>query len=302
MTFDRRQLRAFLAVLEQGSLGRAAGLVNLSQPALSRLVQDMENRLGVRLFDRRRSGMTPTAYAEALAPHARLLLFEMGQAVDTLDALRGLRRGVLRVGAVGAVARGILPDAVAALLAKAPDLQVELMEAADDRLFAALAGRSIDLAIVGVEPDDPDLAPIGECEFNDQYSVICATDHDLGRTRPATVEAALQENWIMPPRGATPRAMFDALIREHGLPSPRVAIETTSPAAIVAFIARTRNLGWMPKPLFAEPEALGRVRELPLSEFRMGRRFVVYRRRQGLLAAPAAKLVEELPMRGRQRA
>src|SRR5579872_5452161 len=131
MAFDRRQLRAFLAVLEQGSLGRAAGQVNLSQPALSRLVQDMENRLGVRLFDRRRSGMTPTAYAEAFAPHARLLLFEMSQAVDTLDALRGLRRGVLRVGAVGAVARALLPDAVTALLAKAPDLQVELMEAAD---------------------------------------------------------------------------------------------------------------------------------------------------------------------------
>lgn len=296
MTFDRRQLRAFLAVLDQGSLGRAAGQINLSQPALSRLVQDMENRLGVRLFDRQSSGMTPTAYAEALAPHARLLLFEMGQAIDTLDALRGLRRGVLRIGAVAAAARSLLPDAVAALLAKAPELQVELMEAADDRLFSALAARSIDLVIAGAGADPAEAVAVGECVFNDQYCAICATDHPLGRSRPATPQALLEESWIMPARGSTPRTLFDALIREHGLSAPRVAIETSSPAAIVAFVARTQNLGWLPRPLFAQYEALGLVRPLPVAEFLQSRRFMVYRRPQGLLPAAAAKLIEALPL------
>jgi DNA-binding transcriptional LysR family regulator len=296
MTFDFRQLRAFLAVLDHGSLGRAAGQVNLSQPALSRLVHDMENRLGVKLFDRQSSGMTPTAYGEALVPHARLLLFEMGQATDTLDAMRGLRRGVLRIGAVAAVARTLLPDAVTALLAKAPELQVELMEAADDRLFSALATRSIDLVIARAGADPAEAVAVGECLFTDQHCVICATGHALGRSRTATPEALLEENWIMPARGSTPRTLFDTLIRERGFSAPRVAIETSSPSATVAFVARTRNLGWLPKPLFAQDEALGLVRALPLTEFLLPRRFMVYRRAQGLLPAAATKLIEELPL------
>ncbi|MDB5461552.1 MAG: hypothetical protein JWO72_3293, partial [Caulobacteraceae bacterium] len=229
MNFDRRQLRAFLAVIDKGSLGRAAAQVNLSQPALSRLVQDMEARLGVPLFDRQATGMTPTNYAEALAPHARHLLFEMGQAVDTLDALRGLRRGVVRIGAVAAVARSFLPAALASLLTSAPELQIELLEAADDRLFEALARRSVDLVIAGALPDMAEAAVIAECEFNDAYSVICAADHPLSSDGSVTLSDALAESWIMPAKGSTPRTLFEAAVREAGETAPRVAIETSSP-------------------------------------------------------------------------
>jgi DNA-binding transcriptional LysR family regulator len=260
----------------------------------------MEGRLGVKLFDRQRSGMVPTPYAEALAPHARLLLFEMDQAIETVDALRGLRRGTLRIGAVAAIARGLLPEVVAALLARAPELQVELMEAVDDRLFAALAGRSIDLAIASAPADLSDIAVVRECEFSDQSSVICAVDHDLGRARAVTLSNILEESWIMPAKGSTPRTLFDAVIREQGLAPPRVAIETASASAIVSFVSRTRSLGWLPKSLFAHEVALGLVRALPVPEFQLSRRFMVYRRRQGLLPAAASKLIEELALRAQR--
>ncbi|MFD2782692.1 LysR family transcriptional regulator [Novosphingobium pokkalii] len=89
MDFDERHLRAFLAVAETGSLGRAAAVVNLTQPSLSRMIQAMEQRLGHKLFERQSKGMALTAAGEILLPHARLLAFEMRAARDQLDALRG---------------------------------------------------------------------------------------------------------------------------------------------------------------------------------------------------------------------
>jgi DNA-binding transcriptional LysR family regulator len=111
-----------------------------------------------------------------------------------------------------------------------------------------------------------------------------------------------EQSWIMPPKGSTPRTLFDALVREHGLAPPRVAIETTSPNAIVSFVSHTRSLGWLPKPLFAHEEALGLVRPLPLPEFGLTRQFKLYRRQQGLLPAAASKFIEELALCGRRSA
>ena len=160
MTFDQRQLRAFLAVVDRGSLGRAADVACMTQPALSRLIGEMERRFGQRLFDRHSKGMVPTAAGETLIPHARLLLFEMEQAASALDALRGLGRGRLRVGAVAAIARTILPAIAARLLDAAPKLQVDVLDAPEDRLVQAVTGREIDGGIAPAIAPQPEIRPI----------------------------------------------------------------------------------------------------------------------------------------------
>jgi DNA-binding transcriptional LysR family regulator len=296
MTIDHRQLRAFLAVADTGSLGRAAVQINLSQPALSRLIHDMETRLGVTLFDRGSNGMTLTVFGETLIPHARLLVFELGQAVDALDALRGLRRGTVRVGSVATIARSILPDVIDALLRSAPDLKVELLEAADDRLAAALTAKSIDLMIAGAMPPQDDIATIGEIRFGDHYAVFCASNHPLLDRDVVTLNDVLAERWIMPSRGATPRNLFEEAVRTAGGTLPRIAIETTSPSAIVSFVCRTAYLGWLPQPLFAGEKTAGTVRVLDIPALRITRRFFVYRRCLGLLPTAALRLLEELPL------
>jgi DNA-binding transcriptional LysR family regulator len=296
MTIDHRQLRAFLAVADAGTLGRAALQINLSQPALSRIIQDMETRLDVKLFDRSSSGMTLTVFGETLMPHARLLSFELGQAVEALDALRGLRRGTVRLGSVAAVARSILPDAIDALLRSAPDLQVELLEAADDRLVAALTNKSVDLVIAGAMPPQDDISTIAEIRFGDLYAPFCASSHSLAHRDVVTLDDVLAERWIMPARGATPRTLFEEIVRAAGRTLPRVAIETTSPSAMASFVCRTAYLGWLPQPLFQSERAAGTVRELKVSELMIPRRFFVYRRCLGLLPTAASRLLKELPL------
>ena len=147
MEFDERQLRAFLTITETGSLGRAAALVHLTQPSLSRMIQSMEQRLGHRLFDRQSKGMVLTPAGEILLDHARLLAFEMQAAREQLDALRGLRRGVVRIGAVAAVMRTFVTQAVATLLKEFPDLSVEMIEGTDGDLLSALLDRKLELVV-----------------------------------------------------------------------------------------------------------------------------------------------------------
>lgn len=298
MTFDERKLRAFLAVVDCGSIGRAAPAVNMTQPTLSRLIQGMEVRLGLPLFDRLSKGMALTAAGEGFVPHARLLLFEMEQAVETIDALKGLRRGTVRIGAVAAVTRSIVPRAAARLLKDSPALRIDMMEAPDGDLTEALTSRRIDLMIAAEIPANDEIMPIGECRFDDVYTVFCAAAHPLARQSDVDLDKVLAKSWIMPKPGSTPRTLFEKLVRQAGRSLPIVAVETGSVGAQLSFVAQGRLLGWLPHPLIQSDVASGAVRLLTVSELTLHRRFFVYRRRRGLLPDAAFRMLSFLPLVG----
>ncbi|HWW65937.1 MAG TPA: LysR family transcriptional regulator [Sphingomonadaceae bacterium] len=298
MTFDIRQLRAFLAVVDKGSLGRAAPSIFLTQSALSRVIADMEQRAGQRLFERHSKGMMLTGAGEALLPHVRLLLFELEQAMEALDSVGGLRRGVVRVGAVATITRTILNTALATLTQTAPGLRVKLLEAPEDRLTAALVGREIDLMIGAEIPPHAEIMRLAECRFDDVFSVFCAADHPLAGGGPVGLDDVLSEHWVMPGPGATPRALFEAAVREAGREPPVVAIETHALGAMQSLVAESRLLGWLPRPVLARDEAAGVIVVLDIDALRLRRQFYVYRRRAGPLPPAAQQLMTLLPLRG----
>lgn len=298
MTFDERKLRAFLAVVDCGSLGRAALAVNMTQPTLSRMIQDMELRLGLPLFERRSKGMILTVAGESFMSHARLLLFEMDQAVEAIDALKGLRRGTVRLGAVAAVTRSIVPRAAARLLKDAPGLRIDVMEAPDGELADALASRRIDLMIAAQLPVNEEIEPIAECRFDDVYTVFCSSGHPLARQSDADLDRVLAESWIMPKPGSTPRTLFEKLVHKAGRNLPVIAVETGSVGAQVSFVTQGRLLGWLPHPLIENELASGAVRLLTIGELTVHRRFFVYRRQRGLLPDAAQQMLKFLPLVG----
>ena len=295
MDFDERQLRAFVAVAETGSLGRAAGLVHLTQPSLSRMIQAMEQRLGHRLFDRQSKGMVLTAAGEILLPHARLLAFEMQAARDQLDALRGLRRGVVRVGAVAAVMRTFVTKAVGTLLDVHPELAVEMMEGTDGDLLGALLDRKLDLVVTASPLDHDGVEALGTCAYTDQFGVFCAAAHPI-EDRPAMAELA-GAGWVMPGPAATPRIQFMTRFREAGLPAPHVPVETTSVETMIAVAAASRLLCWLPGPLVAPHLANGTMRQLAVPALEPERQVLLYRRRSGLLPEAARQFAAYLPLR-----
>lgn len=294
MDFDERQLRAFLAIAETGSLGRAARIANLTQPSLSRMVKGMEDRLGHPLFDRGGKGMAPTPAGELLAVHARHIVSEMQTTRDELAALRGLKRGVVRIGAVAAVMRTLVAETVGKLLTDAPGLSVELLEAVDGELLDALVTRRVDLVVAASPLDHPEVTAVAPAAYADSFAVFCAADHTMP---PAPVlAAALAQDWVMPSPAFTPRQTFEALVRAQGLAAPRVAVETASVEAMIAVSARSQMLCWLPEPLLAPHVTSGTMRRLDVPELSTRRGFLLHRRRSGLLPEAARRFVELFPL------
>ncbi len=296
MTLAHRQLRAFLAVADAGSVGVAANHIHMSQPALSRLIRETEQRLGTQLFERHAKGMTLTQAGETLVPYARSISFDLDQAEDALDALKGLKRGTVRLGTVATVARSILPSAVEAFLARSPEVRLEILEGSDDQVAAALVNRSVDIAILNRLSQPEELIEVGECRFDDVCAPFCSSSHPLAREPKPALEDVLAERWIMPARASTPRALFEDLVGKTGYRAPHVSVETTSPSAMIAFVKRTRFLGWLPRPVFAGGETAGSLCTLNVPELTIHRQFFIYRRERGLLPAAALSFLRELPL------
>jgi DNA-binding transcriptional LysR family regulator len=294
MALDPRQLKAFLAVVDSGSLGLAAEALHVTQPALSRIVRRLETQLGVPLFERRTTGMELTSFGQALLPHAAVLSAEGARAIEQINALRGLGQGTLRIGAVASAAIMLLPAVLDRILTQWPNLHVQITEGVEDVLAVALTSNAIDVAISGPIPESQDIAQVAEHKFTDRYSVISAAAHPLQQRENLSIHDLVDQLWVMPSEEAEPRKQFMALVARLGVPPPRVAVETRYPAVIKALVARTRFLGWLPEPLFTAEAAAGVVKALPVNEMDMQRRFFVFRRRRSSMPPPVQKLLEAL--------
>lgn len=296
MAFDPKQLRSFVAVAEAGSIGMAARAINITQPALSRIIRNLEDRHGVRLFERTSTGVVLSQAGEALLPHAHMLLFELENAADELRSFRGLSRGVVRVGAVSAVVEAILAPTIAKLHAAAPHLQIKVIKSHDNVLFSALLANEVDIVISADTHQSDQIHAIAECQFEDSYQLFCSNRHPmLGRS----VELAdfLPGEWALPPRQSTPRKVFDDVVRQNGLPSPNVVVETVSPAVMIACVKHSDMVGWLPNPVFHSAYSAGFVQKLAVPEMEIVRRFFLFRRAKGIISPAAKAFLAAMPVK-----
>lgn len=294
MALEPRQLKAFLAIVHTGSLGRAAQTLHLTQPALSRVVKQMENQLRVQLFERRTTGMELTTFGKALLPYATHLTEEADLAIEEINVRLGLGRGTLRIGTVGSAAMVVLPSLVDRFQKQWPNLQLQITEAVEDKLAAALVNNDVDVVLSGPIPETNEIMQVCEHRFSDRTVVIASATHPLHERRKVALADLLELPWAMPSSDAEPRRLFDALIHQLGVKPPRIAVETRSPATIKAVVAQTRILGWLPEPLFAAEQAAGLIRTVRCDELMMPRRFFVYRRRRNFMAPALQQFLQAL--------
>jgi DNA-binding transcriptional LysR family regulator len=121
-----RDLDILLAVVETGSMGKAAKHLNISQPAVSKAVVELEDALGVRLVDRSRRGVVPTLYGLALAKHSVAIFNDLRQGVQDIDFLSDPTKGEIRIGTTEPIATAIVLPAIDRLSRKYPQMVVAL--------------------------------------------------------------------------------------------------------------------------------------------------------------------------------
>ena len=142
-----RQLMLLTAICDEGNIHRAAEVLNMSQPAASKLLKDLEDMLGVSLFERQPRGMRPNWYGETMIRHARIALSSLREAGQEIDALKAGLSGHVSLGAITGPALSLIPQAIMIVARENPKLRVELHVESSNVLIEQLAQGKIDIMI-----------------------------------------------------------------------------------------------------------------------------------------------------------
>ncbi|EBY8091800.1 LysR family transcriptional regulator [Salmonella enterica subsp. enterica serovar Ordonez] len=222
-----RHLHTFVAVAQQGTLGRAAETLNLSQPALSKTLNELEQLTGTRLFERGRLGAQLTVPGEQFLTHAVKVLDALNTAGQALNRTEDASADVVRVGALPTAALGILPAAIGRFhqQQKSTSLQVATMN--NTMLLAGLKSGEIDLGIGRMS--DPEL--MGglnyELLFLESLKLVVRPGHPLLQ-ETITLSRVMEWPVVVSPKGTVPRQNAEALLQSQGCKMPAGCIETLS--------------------------------------------------------------------------
>ena len=251
-----RQVALLLAIGQHRTLRAAAAQLGLTQPAATKMLQELESAMGHALFDRVGRGLQLTAaghcvlaYFEGLQGHFDALTRELGE-------LEQGSAGKLCIGSIMAASPAVLTQALIRLKALYPLLTIEITVDTSDRLSDALRRGDLDL-VIGRVPDTNagafSFSPIAE----EALSIVASPQHPLaGQTRVAWAEL-LAYPWILQPHGSPMREVMEHEFKNQRSPLPRGLIETASILTTTNLIGNSHMLAVMPTEVAERYEAHG---------------------------------------------
>ncbi|VDZ78836.1 LysR family transcriptional regulator [Salmonella bongori] len=217
----------FVAVAQQGTLGRAAETLNLSQPALSKTLNELEQLTGTASFERGRLGAQLTVPGEQFLTHAVKVLDALNTAGQALNRKEDASTDVVRIGALPTAALGILPAVIGRFhqQQKSTSLQVATMN--NTMLLAGLKSGDIDLGIGRMS--DPELMSGLNYEllFLESLKLVVRPGHPLLQ-ETITLSRIMEWPVVVSPKGTVPRQNAEALLQSQGCKLPAGCIETLS--------------------------------------------------------------------------
>ena len=225
MNITFRQLRVFVEVAQQGSMARAAALLHLTPPAISMQIRELEEQVGLPLFDRSGRQVALTVTGEYLLVYVRKVLATLKDAEDAIARFRGLETGRVSIGMVS-TAKYFVPRMLAQFRQEHPAIEVKLAVGGNrEQLVALLRANEVDLAIMGRPPRE--FATRAEPFAVHPHSVVTTPDHPLTRIGHAPASLLANYEFIIRETGSGTRAAMEKFFADHRL-QPRVAMEMTS--------------------------------------------------------------------------
>ncbi|HBT5240540.1 TPA: LysR family transcriptional regulator [Klebsiella quasipneumoniae] len=222
-----RHLHTFVAVAQQGTLGRAAETLNLSQPALSKTLNELEQLTGTRLFERGRLGAQLTLVGEQFLTHAVKVLDALNSAGQALNRKEGLNNDIVRIGALPTAALGILPTVIGQFHKQQKDITLQVATMNNTMLLAGLKSGEIDIGIGRMS--DPELMSGLHYEllFLESLKLVVRPGHPLLQ-ETVTLSWVMEWPVVVSPKGTVPRQNAEALLQSQGCKMPAGCIETLS--------------------------------------------------------------------------
>ncbi|EPT4464219.1 LysR substrate-binding domain-containing protein [Klebsiella aerogenes] len=222
-----RHLHTFVAVAQQGTLGRAAETLNLSQPALSKTLNELEQLTGTRLFERGRLGAQLTLVGEQFLTHAVKVLDALNTAGQALNRKEGMNSDVVRIGALPTAALGILPTVIGQFHKQQKDITLQVATMNNTMLLAGLKSGDIDIGIGRMS--DPELMSGLNYEllFLESLKLVVRPGHPLLQ-ETVTLSRVMEWPVVVSPKGTIPRQNAETLLQSQGCKIPPGCIETLS--------------------------------------------------------------------------
>ena len=217
MNVSTRQLRAFIALLEARNFTRAAAASHLSQPAFSALIGQLEQSLGVRLFDRSTRHVELTAEGQEFDLAARRVLGEFDAAVNGMHERAARQRGRISVALLPSLAADWLPTVLAGFRAEHPGIELQVADVLSEPCIERVRSGQADFALAATRADTPDLRAEAFC--SDDFHLVCRSDHPLATQRQLRPKDLAAWPFIHLSRTSSVRQYIDAATLPQALPS-----------------------------------------------------------------------------------
>lgn len=296
---ETRDLEYLLAVEQEGSIGRAAERLKITQPALTKAIRRLERQAGLALFERTPKGMVPSQAGAAFIARAHKIQIEFDDALRELEDIRTGSLGLLRLGFSPTVPKSLVLGATRQLLRERPAVQLRMRELLTRELIDALAAGTLDVLLARIpEFDIPGI--VVQPLFEDRLFVVADATHPLQRLPVLGLSQLVGQEWLLPGTHILLRQEIDAAFRARGLPLPVVRAEADfGNMAMFGLVPGTRLLSVCGAESLARLEGL-RALNIASDELQLDRQIGILHRKSAYLSPLTRRFLELVHEHARQ--
>jgi DNA-binding transcriptional LysR family regulator len=262
--FRLRHLELIAEIYDCRSILKASRRLSLTQPTVTKALQDVESTLGLKLFERSNRGIEPTEYGEIFARHAKVLLAQLRHAAEELENLRVGYSGKVSVGTLLAASASILPDAIVLLKKERPGVAISVIVGTYDILMPSLLAGDLDMVLGRLPAQGRSRALVYEEFYAEPICVVARRGHPLTRKRRLALRDLTNEPWLLPlPETELHRQIERAFI-DAGARLPKNVIESVSILTNRVLLRKSDCLGVMPYHVALDDVEHGLLAILPV--------------------------------------
>ncbi len=257
-------LHVLMAVVQAGSMNKAAALLNTGQSAVSRSITELEHAVGARLLDRNPQGVEPTAYGRALLDGGAAAFDDLRQAMKNIEFLADPAAGEVRIGSSALLAASFVSAVVDRLSRRYPRIVFHLVTGYVETLHRELSARNVDLLAVRRFGPINDKRFDFEFLFDDSFVVAAGAENPWARRRTMKLAQLADQPWVLPPPGSVIGSIVTEAFRASGLEYPRTAVVTESPEVRTSLLATGRFITIFPASALRFASRQSDIKVLPV--------------------------------------
>jgi DNA-binding transcriptional LysR family regulator len=259
-----QDLHVFIAVVEAGSMAKAAKSLNKGQPNVSRSITNLEHALGVRLLDRHRRGVEPTASGRALLDGSMVAFDGLRQAFTSIEALGDPTVGEVRLGCTPLLASSFVASVIDRISRRYPRIRFRLVTGYVEGLHQELIDRNVDVLISRRFGSLSSERMSFEFLFDDVSVVATGAQNPWARRRKIVLAELAHEAWVLPPADTAVGSIAIQAFRACKLDYPKNTVVTDSPHARISLLATGRFFTIVPTYAFKFPASQAGIKVLPI--------------------------------------